>query len=156
MISNQIFTASLRKQISLTDSCLMRLANYRPPKGRFPGGILKLASGTFLLFTSGKVVVNGVKDEPDELEFEMVTGHRLFDVTLSHCSGYMRVGPLCLSALHARINCQWEPELHPGILFKIENVSVIIYSTGTVMYCGCRGLVHATEVEENVLKMINI
>ena len=113
LISNKTYTANVRTKLDLYSESLMRLPQYRPPKGGFPGAVLKLACGTCLLFKSGKVVINGVKSEPDELEFEMVTYIRLYDVKLSHCSGYMKVGKLNLANLKIAGSI-FEPELHPG------------------------------------------
>ena len=155
MISNKVFTANARCRLDLWSDALLTVPQYRQPRGRFPGAVLKLESATFLIFASGKIVVTGLKTEPDELEFEMITDIRLFDIQLSHCSGYMHVGPVCIATLRDQTKGEWEPELHPGLLFKLGNVSVSVYSSGTVMYCGCRSLEHAAAVECKVHELIN-
>ena len=155
VISNKIYTANVRTKFDLCSESLVKLPQYRPPKGGFPGAVLRLACGTCLLFKSGKVVINGVKTEPDELEFEMVTDIRLYDVKLSHCSGYMKVGKLNLANLKIDGSI-FEPELHPGLMFKIGKVSVIVHHTGVIMFCGCRSVEHAYNVKCSILKLINM
>ena len=155
LISNKIYTANVRTKLDLYSETLVKLPQYRPPKGGFPGAVLRLACGTCLLFKSGKVVINGVKTEPDELEFEMVTDIRLYDVKLSHCSGYMKVGKLNLANLNINGSI-FEPEVHPGLMFKIDRVSVIVYHTGTIIFCGCRSVKHAYHVKCAITKLINM
>ena len=159
VISNKIFTADVRQRIDLWSAKLLSLPQYRPPRGRFPGGVLRLGqAGTFLLFKSGKVVVNGLRTEPDELEFHLRTDLLLDNVKLSHCSGYLTVGRhLRLSELQRQIaGSIYEPDLHPALTFKIDNVSVMIHHTGKVLFCGCRTVAHAYNVKRNIMKLISM
>jgi TATA-box binding protein (TBP) (component of TFIID and TFIIIB) len=154
MISNKVFTANVGRTIDLHHPDLTKLDNYKAPV-RFPGGRLKMAGSTCLLFKSGKVVINGVKTEPDELEFAVTTGLYLQELKLSHCSGYMKIGKVKLDQLTAKIKGSiYEPELHPGLHFKIDNVSVIIYATGTVMFCGCRDDQHVYKIKCEILNRV--
>ena len=171
MISNRVYTATVGKDIDLLHPDLLKLPNYKPPfhpdllkmtdytppkkMGRFPGASLKLTGATFLLFKNGKVVINGTKTQPDELEFALETGLNLTNIKLSHCSGYMKVGELNLPQLKLKIkNSIYEPELHPGLHFKLDRVSVIAYTTGTIMICGIRNDEHLYDIKCEVLNLI--
>jgi TATA-box binding protein (TBP) (component of TFIID and TFIIIB) len=155
MISNKIYTARVGHRIDLWDLDWLLLPQYRCPGERFPGACVKLKGGTYIIFNNGKVVINGVRDEPDVEEFEHLLNLKLYNVSMSHCSGYMRVGRLNLSLLRSEAGGQYEPELHPGLLLKLGTVSVILYHTGTVMYCGCRTVEQAEAVEGEITELIN-
>jgi len=155
IISNKVFTANVGQTIDLHHPDLVKIETYTPPRGQFPGGRLKLSDSMCLLFKTGKVVINGLTTEPDELQFALSTGLYLRDVKLSHCSAYMKVGKVNLEQLRNKMKgSTYEPELHPGLFYKMDNVSVIIYTTGTVMLCGLRDDEHLKNVESELMKMI--
>jgi len=148
------YTAEVEEPISLHSKQLMKLKNYKPPS-KFTGGVLKLPGGTYLLFDSGKVVINGVKTEPDLLEFTLETDLLLDSVQMSHCSGHIKFGRLDLEYLSKQIqDSNYEPDLHPGLTFHIKNVSVIVQHTGAVFFCGCRSVNEALEIRQQITKMI--
>jgi TATA-box binding protein (TBP) (component of TFIID and TFIIIB) len=143
-----VFTAQVQGELNLWDPGWLRLYMYQPPRQRFPGGFLRLGTGTFLLFTSGKVVINGVRGLPDLSECEDLLKIKMTDLKLSHMSAYLKVVPIDLSILRHRIEAAvYEPEIHPGLIFKINRVSVIAYHTGTILVCGCRSVEHCEEIE---------
>jgi len=152
--SRGYYTAETESPIDFFSRKLRSNASYKPPS-KFSGAILKLPGGTFLLFSSGKVVIQGVKTEPDLLEFSLATDIFLTNSTLSHCSGCLKVGTLNLQDVSQRIGALYEPELHPGIIFHIDNVSIIVQHTGVIFFCGCRTVSQATEVKQEIIKLIN-
>lgn len=148
-ISNIVFTGHARKELDLWNSEWLAIITYQPPRRRFPGACLRLGSGTFLLFKSGNVVINGVTSLPDLNELRSLLGINLFDVRLSHISGYLKLDRIDLQESKKNFeHSTLEPEIHPGLIFKINKVSVIVYHTGTVIYCGCRSAEHADYIEQ--------
>lgn len=151
-----IFTATCGKKLDIHRDDWMRLPNYTPPHSRFPGGTLRMEHMTVLIFRSGKIVITKVKSLPNIAEVSSELGVSFFDLKFSHCAGYLRVGAVDLCMLKHRIpESSLEPEIHPGLIFKVENVSVILYHTGTVMYCGCKSLEQAKYVETKIISLIN-
>jgi len=149
------YTAEAENTIDLFSKKLRALEGYKPPS-KFAGAVLKLPGGTFLMFSSGKVIINGVKTEPDLLEFTLETNISLKNATMSHCSGSLKVDPQNLYELAKRISDSlYEPELHPGLFFHVENCSVIVQHTGAIIFCGCRSANQAIEVKQKILKLIN-
>jgi len=149
------FVAQASEAINLRSKTLLKINNYKPPSN-FTGGVLKLPGGTYLLFESGKVVINGVKTEPDLLEFTLETDLHLENVQMSHCSGHIKFGNLNLQGLSSVIeNSVYEPELHPGLMFHLDNVSVVVQHTGAVFFCGCRSVDEAVEIKLRITKVIN-
>lgn len=154
-ISNMIFVAESGQNIDLYHPDYMEIMMYQPPRTRFPGGCVRLASGTFLIFASGKVVINGVKNFPDVTEFENLTKIKLSEPKLSHVSGYMKVQPMSLPNIIANVRgAVYEPEIHPGLFFKINNISIIVYHTGSIIYCGCRTLEESLLIEESIKNIL--
>lgn len=150
-ISNMVYIARAGQSLDLWKSEWLEIMTYQPPRRQFPGACLRLGSGTFLLFESGKVVINGVKTTPVLDEVNHLLGVKLIDLQLSHISGYMTLQPIDLLAMaKAYTFATYEPEIHPGLIFKINNVSVIVYHTGSVIYCGCRSLGHTADIEAQV------
>ena len=149
------YEADAVSKMDLFSKVLLKSPHYTRPSN-FTGGILKLPGGTYLLFESGKVVINGVKTLPDLPEFSLMTDILLTDLQLSHCSGSLNVGPQDLEELSHRIeHSTYEPELYPGLTFKIDNVSVIVQRKGTVMFCGCRNEDDAKRIGTEIMKLIN-
>jgi TATA-box binding protein (TBP) (component of TFIID and TFIIIB) len=155
MISNKIYTANIGHKVDVWNLDWLLLPQYNCPGERFSGARLKLDGGTFIIFKNGKVVINGVRDEPDVQEFEQLLNVKLHNIKMSHCSGYMRVGVVNLAELHRYIGGRYEPELHPGLITKVGRVSAIVYHTGMIMYCGCRSLAQATAIEGDLSELIN-
>jgi TATA-box binding protein (TBP) (component of TFIID and TFIIIB) len=154
-LTNAVFITRSRIQLNLFKTDWLTLPNYQPPKNGFPGAILRLKE-TYLLFTSGKVVINRCKACPDVSECEKLLNIALEQPVLSHLSGAMKVGPVDLRLLNELVeHGEYEPELHAGLLYRIENVSVIIYQTGTVMCCGLKSFEHLEAVETEVCKLID-
>jgi len=152
---NNYWEAESHSKINLYDKKLLDHPEYVRPS-QFTGGILKLPGGTFLLFQSGKVVINGIKDEPDLLEFALKTDIYLSDVTLSHCSAFTKVEPLNLQELQRRVpNSIFEPDLHPGLVFRINQASVIVQRKGTVLICGCPSEEEVKSIVKRVVNLIN-
>ena len=155
IITNKVYTAETQK-LNLKSEKLLSISGYKPPQ-RFSGGVLRLPGATYLLFESGKVVINGVKTQPNVRAFTKVTNLPLINVKLSHCSASFNVGKSDLKFLREKIpKSMYEPELHHGLMFKIENVSVILQHTGVVLLCGLKNEEHMTEVESKIWEMINI
>lgn len=141
-VTNRVYTASAATGIDVFSRSLLNLKNYKPPRVRFPGGCLRTPKGTCLIFKSGKVVINGVKTENDMLETVKYVQQKLnmdlCDLKLVNANGYVRFGKnINLIALYKQTGGIYEPELHPGLFLRFENVSCIVYVTGAI-FTGCK------------------
>lgn len=155
-ISNIVLTTKTAHSLDLFQPRWLQLLTYQPPRRRFPGGTLRIKDGTFLLFTSGNVVINGCIGLPNLETCEQLLGIKLEEPRIRNVCGYLKLGAIKLSEMVLLIpGSEYEPELHPGLMFKQGTVSVIAYHTGTVMYCGCKSITHCMEVEESLTKIIN-
>ena len=103
-----------------------------------------------------KLEIDGVKTEPNTRAFTEMTDLLLSEIKLSHCSGSFKIGKVDLNYLREKIpHSIYEPELHPGLMFKIDNVSIIIQHTGVVLMCGLKHELHMTDVVSKVWKLID-
>ena len=137
-VTNQVYTASAYPNPPLYE---LYGPNYTPP-GSFRAGILRTSKGTLLLFGNGKVVINKCKsiDDASDTAWECLeaTGLLITDIKLVNICGCVKLGKrVKLETLHVT-GGYYEPELHHGYLFYVGKVSVIVYHTGTVMFCGCK------------------
>lgn len=154
-VTNMVFTVEALSPIDLYNPRWLALTEYTPPGRRFPGACLRLRE-TYLIFSSGKIVINKCKSTPDVGKAEYLLNISLTKPKLSHMSGSMKVGKVNLPVLYELVDgAEYEPEIHSGLLFKIGKVSVIVYHTGTVMYCGMRSCEHLERIEEEIVELID-
>lgn len=155
-ISNMVFTTRTSHSLDLLQPAWLDILTYQPPRRRFPGGTLRTKDGTFLLFTSGNVVINGCTETPNLEHCETLLNIKLEVPKVRNVCGFLKLGKIDLAKIKGTLSgAEWEPELHSGLIFKLENVSVIVYHTGTVMYCGCKSISHCNDVENRLLTIIN-
>lgn len=151
-ISNIVYTANVGQHLNLWSPEYLSILMYQPPRRKFPGACLRLKSGTFLLFRSGNVVINGVTSMPDLNEVNALLGVELKNLKLSHMSGFLKMPQLDLLQSQCLFpGAIFEPDIHPGLIFKINRISVIAYHTGSVLYCGCRSYEQSENIE-SILK----
>lgn len=154
-LTNAVYTGVIKGTVNLYNSRWLSLPQYTPPLNRFPGATVRLQS-TYLVFTSGKVVINKCKAPPMIQECEALLGVAIENVKLSHMSGSMKVRDVKLNLLLDLVDGgEYEPEIHPGLLYKIDKVSVIVYHTGTIMYCGMRSFEQLMDVENEISMLID-
>jgi len=154
IITNKTYVAKAKGPIDLECRVLTSLPQYRPPT-RFSGGVLKLENATYLLFKSGKVVINGLG--PQTNKFINLTKIEIERPKLLHCGAAMSLmRSLDVKKLiKVTESTQYEFENHPGIVFKLGHVSVTAHESGAIFICGCKGAVDATRVARKVVKLIN-
>jgi len=154
LVTNKTYVAKTAERIDLWCDILTRLPQYTPPS-RFSGGILKLKDATYLIFKSGKVIINGLR--PRRKEFSLLTQMTLRRPKLSHCSGKMRFDKaINLEKLCKQLNgAKYDPGLRPGLSYKMKNISLIIHSTGKCIFRGCKTIIEAGKLVKKVQKVIN-
>lgn len=151
-VTNRVFTV---KAFLPDDLDKIICETYTPPSPKFRAGILRGCPGTVLIYPNGSAIVQ--KCKTDELLEETIhncvimTGILLMEPRLVNMTGCTKLGRrLDLGRLNLETpHSVYEPELHAGLLFYIDNVSVICYHTGTLMWAGCKS-------EEQFAHVVNV
>lgn len=123
---------------------------YKPQ--RFSALIMRIREprATALMFTSGKVVVAGTTNEPEskkackrfvkilnKLGFKAVlTKFKIQNIVCTYNFG----NDLSLEQIYIYCEtfCCFEPELFPGLVFKIKKATLLIFSSGKVVITGLK------------------
>lgn len=140
-ITNRVYTADAYPADCLA---VIKGPGYTPPTKRFRAGILRTRKGTVLIYPNGRAIINKCKTKKDVCKTIILCantiGIMLDNSKLVNIAGSGDLGRhLCLNDLHRSIAFSvFEPELHPGLLFYVDRVSVIVYRTGIVMFVGNR------------------
>ncbi len=132
---------------------------------RFPGAVYRIKDPKMasLIFSSGKVVLTGIKNESDlgrgleliisSLKGAGVTTHEVPDVNVTNivCS-YDMGKPINLNKVVITLqleNIEYEPEQFPGLVYRIKvpKVVVLIFSSGKLVVTGGKS---PEECEEGV------
>lgn len=129
-----------------------RNVEYNPR--RFTGAILRVREprSTVLLFTTGKMVVTGTKSEDDARtvarKVAKITQKLGFPVSFTEFKVQNMVAtgdtgfPIRLEGLAAeqRSVCSYEPELFPGLIYRMPapRVVVLIFVSGKIVITGAR------------------
>lgn len=131
-----------------------RNAEYNP--GRFSGVVMRLRDprSTALIFGSGKMIITGVKTE----EYCKISAKkyckiiqkvmteatiRFKDFKIQNMVATSEVGfPIRLEGLayaHARF-ASYEPELFPGLIYRLQNpkVCILIFVSGKIVFTGAK------------------
>jgi transcription initiation factor TFIID TATA-box-binding protein len=138
----------------------MRNAEYNPK--RFSGVIVRLRDPktTALLFSSGKVICAGAKSESDSAlamkKYVCILRRLGFaeasmrDFRVQNVVGLSDVRfPVRLEAMAVKYPqfCCYEPEIFPGLVFRLSNprVCVIVFVSGKVVLTGGRSKQHLND-----------
>lgn len=123
---------------------------YKPQ--RFSALIMRIHEprSTALMFTSGKVVVAGTINQPEskkackrfvkilnKLGFKaFLTKFKIQNIVCTYNFGKQ----LSLEQiyLNSETSCCFEPELFPGLIFKIKKATFLIFSSGKVVITGLK------------------
>lgn len=146
-VQNIVSTINLRTKLKLPDIAKkLPDCQYNPLK--FPGLVYRLETGTLLLFRSGKIVCVGAKHIMDAQDafthilskLNLGVKHlRTFKVHLfvgSASLGYK----LNLNILYEIFDkkCMYEVEIFPGLVYHIDHITFMIFSTGKVIITGAK------------------
>ncbi len=142
-------------------------AEYNPEQ--FPGLVLKLDrnGATALLFTSGRIVVVGVKSEKEIKEAVRevikklgklgikVTKRPKIELQNVVASGDIHMKPNLDELAFKLENTEYEPEQFPGLIYKLPNSSItfLIFSTGRIVIVGGKSM---EEIKQSVRKLKRI
>ena len=162
-VTNRVFTAHCGGPINLYGEPLTSSSCYKPPGRRFPGARLKFNSGTVLVFRNGKLVINGCGTDgrllETILEFEALTGVTISVPELRNIVGCVKSKVSIDLAFFCSVcspePVEYTPELHPGAFLRIDNVSVIVYHTGAVIFTGSRSEEQFDAISQRIKTLIN-
>ena len=154
-ITNKVYTADHHQMVDLRGQNLMSLPNYKAPGKQFPGGCLRFDCGTCLVFRSGKLVLNGIKNDKSltricEKCIKIFGSHASAPKLVNICATCKFERTINLEKFSKIVQCEYYPELHPGVMKYFDNTSVIIYCNCCII-TGCR----TYDQYETVLKEIN-
>lgn len=146
-IQNIISTVNLKCHLDIKETTwLISNTEYRPRK--FDALVIRIRKpqATALVFTSGKMVCTGTKSVNDSyvaarkfarklqktnaaVRFADFTIHNM---VCSHDFGH----PIDLNKLSERHQSFYEPEIFPGLTYRMTHVTVLIFSTGKIVITG--------------------
>ena len=152
-IENIVASGSIADSIDLVDLS-EKAENCELNKKRFPGAVLRLQNPkiTVLVFSSGKVVITGIKSQDDfargldtlilKMKEVGVICHDTPDVAVTNmvCSydigKYINLNKVVIT-LNME-NIEYEPEQFPGLVYRISDpkVVVLIFSSGKIILTG--------------------
>jgi len=139
---------------------------YNPEK--FPGLILrtKIPKATFLIFSSAKMILTGLKDETDAIKAVNIVTKKIEKVGINLQNPEIKIRNLVVSGnLHNSINLNkaaieldttmYEPEVFPALIYYMKNpVAVfLVFSNGKFI---CTKIKNREELRDAVSKFTSI
>ena len=152
-IQNIVSTADLGCKLDLK-KIVMHAPNTEYNPKRFVDVIMRIRKPriTALLFSSGKIVCTGAKDEAESKiaarKFARILQKQGFPVKfkdfkiqnmVGSCNLYFEISLKKLFNDN-RLSAHYEPELFPGLIFKVENpkLVVLVFSSGKIVITGAK------------------
>ncbi len=173
-VQNMVTTVRLHTRIPLERVSLqLENAIYNPEE--FPGLVLRLSpkaepSKTALVFSSGKAVITGAKDEEEvkRLVDELISCLRKAGVDFPKEPEYQIQNIVLSGDLKMKINlnkvamelegAEYDPDQFPGVIYKPyskeKSITFLIFSSGRVVCTGAKSLKEAKEETTNLIKRI--
>lgn len=161
-IQNVVASASLFVDVPL-EKLATRLSNTEYNPEQFPGLVLRMTSLkiTALVFSSGKIVVTGVKSEaavPDavkaiqkELGKANIKCTKKPEMKVENMVASGDIGlKLNLTELAFSLpTAEYEPEQFPGLVYKVPNwhITFLLFSTGRIV---CTGAKNEKEIVKSI------
>ena len=161
-IQNVVASASLFVDVPL-EKLATRLSNTEYNPEQFPGLVLRMTSLkiTALVFSSGKIVVTGVKSEaavPDavkaiqkELGKANIKCTKKAEMKVENMVASGDIGlKLNLTELAFSLpTAEYEPEQFPGLVYKVPNwhITFLLFSTGKIV---CTGAKNEKEIVKSI------
>jgi transcription initiation factor TFIID TATA-box-binding protein len=124
--------------------------SYHPE--RFPGLVMRHASpkGTCLIFSSGKMVITGLRTSDEAPRVVAATIRRLLycgipvsapEITIQNIvatGDFQKIIDLNLAAVVLEY-CMYEPEVFPGLIYRMSSPKAVclLFSTGRIVCTGC-------------------
>ena len=138
-------------------------AEYNPE--RFPGMIMRIEEprATFLIFSTGKMVMTGLRKASDAEEVVNKAVKKIQDagVNISNpqikivnivASGELGINVDLNTATIVLESAMYEPEIFPGLIYRLQDPKAVflIFSTGKIV---CTGIKDEETVEKAVVKL---
>jgi transcription initiation factor TFIID TATA-box-binding protein len=142
----------IAKKIDLT-SIAARFPDVEYNPERFPGLIIRIQTpkATILLFSTGKMVVTGMRDESEAeavvagalrriKECEIQVGRPEITVQNVVASGDIKCSVDLNLAAVAVDHSMYEPEIFPGLIYRMQDPKAVflVFSTGKVVCTGAK------------------
>ena len=154
-IENIVASGSIADSIDL-EMLSGKMKNYDLNKKRFPGAVLRLQNPkiTVLVFSSGKVVITGIKSHDDfvrgldnllqKMKEAGVICHDTPEVAVTNmvCSydigKYINLNKVVITLNLEKI--EYEPEQFPGLVYRISDPKVValLFSSGKIILTGAK------------------
>ena len=161
-IQNVVASASLFVDVPL-EKVATKLSNTEYNPEQFPGLVLRMTSLkiTALVFSSGKIVVTGVKSEgavPDAvkaIQKELAkanikcTKTPIMKVENMVASGDIGLKLNLTELAFSLPTAEYEPEQFPGLVYKVPNwhITFLLFSTGKIV---CTGAKNEKEIVKSI------
>lgn len=163
-IQNIVVTANLNTNIDLRKvACLLRNVEYDPKRFSAVIARIRKPKTTALIFNSGKIVVTAAKSHQDadlavrkfgkliqELGYDVkICDFKIQNIVASSSMNFtIHLGKLAVQ--HYK-NCCYEPEIFPGLRYRMEKpaVTILIFISGKLIITGAK-------VEKDILEAFNI
>jgi len=156
-IENIVASGVIADSIDLEDIA-EKIENCELNKKKFPGAVFRIENPkvAVLVFSSGKIVMTGIRREPDldtgldylmkELKKAGVPVFQTPDVAITNmvCS-YDTEKQINLNRIVVALNLEnieYEPEQFPGLVYRLEDPKIValLFSSGKVILTGGRNL----------------
>lgn len=161
-IQNVVVSAALFVDVPL-EKLAIKLSNTEYNPEQFPGLVLRLTSLkiTALIFSSGKIVVTGVKSEaavPDAvkaIQKELAkAGIKCTKPPVMKVENMVASGDIGLTLNLTELafslpTAEYEPEQFPGLVYKVPNwhITFLLFSTGRIV---CTGAKNEKEIVKSI------
>ncbi|MFH0966402.1 MAG: TATA-box-binding protein [Methanobacteriota archaeon] len=156
-IENIVASGSIADTIDL-EMISAKIETCELNKKRFPGAVYRIQNPkmAILIFSSGKVVMTGVKSQEDltcGLDI-LIQKMKEVGVTCHDTPGVAITNMVCSYDIGAKINLnkmimslsleriEYEPEQFPGLVYRIENPKVValVFSSGKIILTGGKNM----------------
>ena len=151
-----------------------RNVEYKPK--RFAAAIMRIRNPktTALIFRSGKMVCTGAKSEQDSLiaaknyakklkkignKQVKLDDFKIQNIVASHDVKFaIKLESLLLKSEEGGIKCRYEPELFPGLIFRMNTPSVVllIFASGKIVLTGAKTREEIFQSYEKILPVLKM
>ena len=174
-LQNIVSTAKLGVTLDLYKIALEG-ANVEYKPKRFAAAIMRIREPktTALIFRSGKMVCTGAKSEMDSHNAAknyarslrkignqnvVLTDFTIQNIVGSHDVGFhIKLESLHQQAISNTIKCRYDPELFPGLIFRMNapKVVLLIFASGKIVLTGAKKREQIYEAYEKILPLLGL
>ena len=153
-IQNMVASTVIAKQLDL-DKINSSMENTKYNPGQFPGLVYHIAKPkvAFLLFKSGRVICTGAKNIEDiqnavgqvyqklkKLDFEVIKPDIKVQNIVASIDLHVKLNLLDLSMALGLENIEYEPEIFPGMVYRLDEPKVVFlfFGSGKIVCTGAK------------------